>query len=155
MNAMKISWQWQAFHDLSPTALYKLLQLRASVFVVEQQCAYQDLDDGDYRALHLLGWTPDQQLAAYARLFFPAEGQSDCSIGRFVVASPYRRGSGLGIAMGREILKYFAASPHRNCRIVVSAQQYLEKLYERFGFRSQGEPYLEDGIWHVKMIKGG
>jgi ElaA protein len=154
MNAMKISWQWQAFHDLSPAALYQLLQLRLAVFGVEQQCVYQDIDGQDEQALHLLGWTPDKQLAAYARLFFPTAASDDCGFGRVVVAKPYR-GLKLGDQLMVEILQRLADSPYHSHCIVISAQQYLEKFYGKFGFKSEGEPYLEDGIWHVKMIKGG
>lgn len=146
---MTLTWTSKAFHDLSLTELYDLLQLRSEVFVVEQTCAFQDMDGQDAGAYHLLGQAPGGKLAAYARLFDAGICYDEVSIGRVIVAQDFRR-YGLGKELMRRAIAhcetYFAPQP-----IKIGAQQYLERFYEEFGFVRCGEMYLEDGIPHIPM----
>ncbi|RAK62904.1 GNAT family N-acetyltransferase [Hymenobacter edaphi] len=146
---MTLTWTLKPFADLTTTELYALLQLRSEVFVVEQQCPFQDLDGLDQQAHHLLGRTPDGELAAYARLFGPGRSYAEVSIGR-VVAAPRLRRYGFGRALMQRAIEacaaLFGAQP-----IKIGAQEYLRAFYESFGFRQQGAGYLEDGIPHIYM----
>lgn len=146
---MTLTWTLKPFADLTLAELYALLQLRSEVFVVEQQCAFQDIDGQDQAAYHLLGFSPEGELAAYARLFGPGLSYAEVSIGR-VVASPRLRRFGLGRQLMRQALgeceRLFGPQP-----IKIGAQLYLKAFYESFGFRQLGDGYLEDGIPHIYM----
>jgi len=144
-----INWQCKYFSDLTNFELYKILQLRNEVFVVEQNCAYQDCDDKDLKAYHLMGWQ-DENLIAYTRLRAKGISYNDAaSIGR-VVTSPFFRKRNIGKELMQksiiEIYRFFG-----KITIKVSAQYYLKKFYESFGFVQQTEIYLEDGIEHICM----
>jgi ElaA protein len=149
---MTLTWTTKPFADLTLAELYSLLQLRSEVFVVEQQCAFQDIDGQDQAAHHLLGYTESGELAAYARLFAAGLSYPEVSIGR-VVASPRLRRHGFGRALMQRAIEECAAlfGPQP---IRIGAQQYLQRFYESFGFRQQGEGYLEDGIPHIYMLRG-
>lgn len=138
------------FNELSTGELYDILQLRSEVFVVEQDCVYQDVDGKDHRAIHILGYI-QEHLAAYARIFAPGEYFDECAIGR-VVVSPNHRSGGYGKAIMeaaiQKAIQHFGAT-----EIAVSAQTYLHKFYNDLGFHPIGEEYLEDGIPHIKMIR--
>jgi ElaA protein len=138
--------EWSA---LSADELYALLALRAEVFVVEQSCPYQDLDGADRRATHL--WIPadDGAPLAYARLFAPGVKRAEAVIGR-VVSAPAVRRHGYGRAVFAEAMRRLAAA-HGPARVWISAQKYLQRFYEGFGFRRDGDDYLEDGIPHLPM----
>lgn len=138
----------RAFDELTLKELYSILQLRSEVFVVEQNCAYQDLDGIDYGALHLMCVT-DSGLISYARLLKPGTSYDEAAIGR-VVVSPDQRGN----ARGRELMVKAIEECYRVFHshvIIISAQQYLEKFYASLGFVSEGDMYLEDNIPHIKM----
>ncbi len=149
IQLLSMQWTLKKFSELSNTELYALLQLRSLVFVVEQNCAYADLDDKDQGSWHLMGWDQDD-LIAYTRLLPPGLAFEECSIGR-VVTSPSVRGQGIG----RNLMKHsieqcrqlFGSEP-----IQIGAQRYLEAFYGSLGFVVVGEPYLEDGIPHIHMI---
>jgi ElaA protein len=147
-------WEWLHFSALSAEQLYAVLALRMDVFILEQQCLWNDLDGLDQDAHHLLGWrTVDgkRQLAAYLRLLAPGVHYDEMSIGR-VVNARFARGSGIG----RELLNYgikLAEQQYPGQRIKIGAQRYLEKFYASFGFLTVSEPYDEDGIMHVKMLR--
>ena len=149
-----VAWQWKRFAKLKPAELYALLAARAAVFVVEQQCAFQDLDSADEHAWHLLGWATVNQaptLAAYLRLIDPGRKYAEPSIGRVLTTGPFR-GTGLGREAMREGLARAAALyPGRPVRI--GAQQRLERFYVELGFRTVSAPYDEDGIAHVEMLR--
>jgi Predicted acyltransferase len=141
------------FNDLSAHTLYEILALRSEVFVVEQNCPYQDCDGKDLQSWHLLGRDASGKLVCYTRLL--PEGLAYpgyASIGG-VVSSPSVRGSGAGKSLMEESVRHcrqlFGDTP-----IKIGAQTYLLRFYESFGFRSTGEEYLEDGIPHTKMILG-
>lgn len=152
-----VDWRCVPYAALTLDELYLLLQLRQRVFIVEQTCPYLDTDGSDHEAWHLLGWTRDADgrriLGAYARLFRPGIKFAEASIGR-VVTNPAVRRSGLGRALMREaIARVQDLAPGAPVRI--GAQRYLERFYESFGFRVASEPYDEDGIAHVEMLRTG
>ena len=126
-----------------------MLAARVAVFVVEQNCPYQDLDGLDGDAEHLIAWS-GTQVAGYLRVLAPGTLFDDPSIGRIITTKPFR-GSGLGrdlVAKGLERTRQrYPGKPVR-----ISAQKYLEKFYRDFGFVAVSEPYLEDGIPHVEML---
>jgi ElaA protein len=148
------SWQWSRFSELSPEDLYAAVQLREAVFIVEQQCPYNDADGRDPHAWHLLGWSGQRSgkdLVAYARVFEPGVRYAESSIGR-VVTAPRVRGSGLGKALMAEALRRVESlAPGQAVKI--AAQRRLEKFYLELGFRTISEPYEEDGIIHVDMLR--
>ena len=138
------------FDELTPKELYAILQLRNEVFVVEQNCVFQDADNKDQPSYHFMLWD-DELLAGYTRLVPPGIAYEFASVGR-VVTSPQRRSTGIGkILMQKsieEIEKLFGKSS-----IKLGAQLYLKKFYEAFGFIQSGEIYLEDGIQHIEMTR--
>lgn len=137
------------FTDLSPQELYDVLKLRSEVFVVEQNCVYQDLDGKDARALHVIG-KKEHRVVAYTRLFNQGDYYSDAgSIGRVVVKASERK-----YGYGQDIMKasITALDGFKIKKIRISAQSYLKNFYTSLGFREQGEAYLEDGIPHIAMV---
>lgn len=146
----KLSWQCLTFHSLTPGQLYSVLQLRSEVFVVEQACIYQDLDDADQDAMHLIGYL-DQQLACYARLLPPGVKYEEPSIGRIASHPTFRRHGHGRSAVKKAIDICLDIWPAEGIKI--SAQQRLENFYREFGFRTVSAPYLEDGIPHIEMFR--
>ncbi|MBD3723349.1 MAG: GNAT family N-acetyltransferase [Flavobacteriaceae bacterium] len=145
---MKIQFEIKRFNELSTVELYNLLQLRSEVFVVEQNCVYQDIDGKDEKALHVLGYYQGD-LAAYARLFNKGYYFDEASIGRVVVSPKYRDKK-----FGHDLMKTAieAISEFYNEKeITISAQEYLQKFYESHGFVKISEMYLEDDIPHIRM----
>jgi ElaA protein len=136
------------FTDFDIQELYQLLQLRTEVFVVEQDCVYQDMDGKDQKAIHILGYVNDQ-LAAYTRIFKPGDYFDQSSIGR-VVVSPLYRGKSYGKEIMNASIAFIKAENYPSVKI--SAQCYLDKFYMDLGFISTGEKYLEDGIPHQAMV---
>ena len=147
---MTIEWICKQHSDLGKEQLYALLKLRSDVFVVEQKCAYPDLDGQDLEGdtYHLMGWE-DDQLMAYLRLLDPESQGGDVVIGR-VITAPAGRGKGLGHAMMEQALKQ-AQKHWPQVPIYLSAQAHLQGYYGRYGFEVAGEQYLEDGIPHIGM----
>ncbi len=143
-------WILKQFADLTPKELYNILQLRNEVFIVEQNCPYQDLDNKDLYAYHLMGMKEDK-LLAYARLLAPGISYSESSIGR-VVSSPSARKTGIGKKLMQESIEQVRNLFHTDT-IRIGAQFYLQKFYESFGFIQDGEIYLEDNIPHILMLK--
>jgi ElaA protein len=148
---LKLDWLTKAFDRLTVTELYDAMHLRLAVFVVEQQCWYQDADGLDQNCLHLLGRLPSGRLVCYLRIVPPGHKYAEPSIGRVVVDKNFR-GSGIGtVLMTRGIEITVDKYPAIGIRI--AAQKYLERFYRRFGFTSTGNDYLEDGIPHVEMYR--
>ncbi len=140
----------KTFDALTKRELYDLLRLRSQVFVVEQDCVYEDIDGKDQKAMHVIG-TKDGVMVAYARIFKPGDYADEASIGRVVVRKGQRK-----FGFGKDIMKeaIHAVHNHYNEKIIrVSAQMYLERFYHEFGFNQIGDGYLEDGIPHIGMIK--
>ena len=137
------------FQELTTTELYSLLQLRSEVFVVEQDCVYQDIDYKDQKALHVIGFK-NNKIVAYTRLFKPGDYFELASIGRVVVAKNERQhkyGYDLMEASINAIKKHYNTS-----EIKISAQCYLKRFYNNLDFSEIGEEYLEDGIPHIGML---
>ena len=147
-----ITWTCTPFAELSVDDLYAAMRLRQEVFVVEQRCAYLDADGRDHEAQHLLGKVPSlpRDLAAYARLFVSIDGAPSV-IGRVITHASVRR-HGMGKALMAEAIRRLEALAPA-APIALGAQRYLERFYEGFGFRVVSEPYDEDGIPHVKMLR--
>ena len=144
----EISWDCRHFDQLDSNELYCILQLRTEVFVLEQDCVYQDMDGMDQQAYHLSG-TVDGQLRFYARLFPPGIKYPQASIGR-VISSDAARGKGYGRAlMNAAVENCMRLWPDKD--IAISAQQHLEDFYQSVGFETASEPYMEDGIPHIQM----
>ena len=140
----------KSFKEINTQELYDLLQLRSEVFVVEQQCIYQDIDGKDQKAIHVLGYK-DSHLVAYTRLFAPGDYFDETSIGRVVVAERERQhkyGYDIMNASIEAAYQHYGPGP-----IKVSAQSYLKRFYNNLGFKEVGEEYLEDGIPHTAMLK--
>jgi ElaA protein len=152
--ASEIAWQWSRFAEITPHELYAALRARSEIFVVEQDCVFLDMDDVDQSAWHLLGWAERggiRTLAAYLRLLPPGCKFTEASIGRVLTTADFRR-TGAGRALMAEgVRRSTEIHPERGIRI--GAQRYLEKFYAGFGFRRASEPYLEDGIEHIEMLR--
>lgn len=149
-----IEWQWRCFAQLSGAELYQVLARRQDVFVLEQQCLYQDIDGLDLDAHHLLGWRTidgERQLAAYLRCLAPGVKYAEMSLGR-VLTSRQARGCGIGRALLAQGIAR-AQQQYPGQRIRIGAQQYLERFYAGFGFKTSSQPYDEDGIMHVEMLR--
>ncbi len=147
---MELNIEIKKFSELSLAELYAILQLRSEVFVVEQDCVYQDIDGKDAEALHVLG-TKNGNIVAYTRCFAPGYYFPEAAIGRVIVKESERK-----FGYGHEIMKASATAIFKNyntSNIKLSAQQYLIKFYESHGYQCIGEGYLEDGIPHIAMIK--
>jgi ElaA protein len=138
----------KSFSELNTTELYSILQLRSEVFVVEQDCVYQDIDFKDQKALHVLGYKNDV-LIAYTRIFKPEDYFNNSSIGRVLVKETERKfnyGHQIMKASLKAIKEYYKVD-----KITISAQKYLKKFYESHGFYQVNDEYLEDGIPHIRM----
>jgi ElaA protein len=147
-----IKTQIKSFSELSIKELYRILQLRSEVFVVEQDCVYQDIDGKDEKALHVLG-IKNNQIIAYTRIFKPGDYFENASIGRVVVAKNER-----AFKYGYDIMKVSIEaikSEFKEEKIKISAQVYLKLFYNNCGFKEIGDEYLEDDIPHIAMIKDG
>ncbi len=145
---MKVS--FKTFSELTTKELYQILQLRSEVFVVEQNCVYQDIDGKDKKAIHIIG-VVQNKIVAYTRCFKPGDYFKEASIGRVVVKKNQRklkRGNQIMIHSVKTIEKLFQTKT-----IIISAQSHLISFYNNLGFYSVGNEYLEDGIPHIEMIK--
>lgn len=143
-----IQFEIKPFAALSTTELYEILQLRSEVFVVEQNCVYQDIDGKDEKAIHVLGYY-EGVLAAYSRIFKPNDYFEASSIGRVIVKPSHRDKK-----LGHDLMKTSIAAVKdifHETNITISAQMYLQKFYESHGFVVVGESYLEDDIPHIEM----
>ena len=138
------------FHELTIQELYNILQLRSEVFVVEQNCIYQDIDGKDQKAVHIF-IEENKDVLAYSRVFNEGEYFENPSIGRVVVKKE-KRGTELGKKIMMEGEKYIKET-FTNKKIEISAQKYLKDFYSELGYEFTGNEYLEDGIPHIRMIK--
>ncbi|MGC6526384.1 MAG: GNAT family N-acetyltransferase [Flavobacteriaceae bacterium] len=140
----------KSFEELSKLELYKILRLRAEVFIVEQDCVYQDVDDKDQKALHVLIKKSDE-IIGYTRLFWPGDYFKEASIGRVVISKEERHNNYGSQLMKASILA--VSEKMKEKKIKISAQTYLKKFYNNLGFLESGKEYLEDGIPHIAMFK--
>ncbi len=146
-----MTWTLKPWRDLTRDELYDVLTLRQRVFVVEQRCAYLDNDGHDADAVHLWHTDSEGRVDAYLRVFGPGIKYAETSLGRVVTAPEVRR-TGLGRALVAKGLDVVAAR-FDGAAVRISAQAYLERFYEDFGFRRVGENYLEDDIPHCEMLR--
>lgn len=152
-----MEWKLKEFGQLNTEELYEILKLRAEVFVVEQNCVYQDLDGADKKCYHLSGWINGNTLAAYARIL-PAgtdtydkkENRYHGSLGRVVVAPEFR---GIGHQLVEKALKAYDETIGKDVPCIIHAQAHLKSFYESHGFRQSGEICLIDGIKHMEMTR--
>ncbi|WP_394974443.1 GNAT family N-acetyltransferase [uncultured Croceitalea sp.] len=142
--------QVKTYQELTREDLYELLRLRTEVFVVEQDCVYQDIDNKDQKAIHVIG-TKENQIVAYTRVFKSGDYFDNPSIGRVVVDKSNRKhgyGKDIMLASIEAIENLFGKN-----NIELSAQVYLKNFYNDLNFKEKGEEYLEDGIPHIRMIR--
>lgn len=147
---MSLKIEVKTFGELTTIELYAMLQLRSAVFVVEQDCVYQDMDGKDQNALHILGFKNDT-LVAYTRIFKPGDYFDYASIGRVVVCQTeraFKYGYAIMEASIKAVEVRFGATT-----IKISAQEHLQQFYNNLGFSKTGTSYLEDGIPHIAMLK--
>jgi len=147
-NGEAVRCDWLCFEALSPSLLYDLLRFRQAIFVVEQHCAYPDLDGLDQRAEHLLLWR-DASWAGCLRLI-PYPEEARVAIGRVAVAAPLRR-RGLARLMMAEALTRCRCE-HPDCAVTLAAQTYLVPFYQSLGFRTISQPFDDYGLVHVEML---
>lgn len=148
---MSFTFQWACFSELQPLRLYQLLQLRSAVFVLEQTCLYPDMDGCDPQCEHLCAVTEDDRLVGTLRLLPPGLKFPPASLGRLAVAAEMR---GQGIA--RQLMLaglQRLAERYPEAPVQIGGQRYLERFYQQLGFVTTTAPYLEDGIWHVDMMR--
>jgi len=145
-----ITWQWYQFAELATLQWYAVAAAREAVFIVEQDCAYQELDGWDLRATHLIGWHGDE-VAAYLRCFAPGVKYVESALGRILTTQAHRNAG-----LGRELVARGLARTealHPSSAVRISAQAHLARFYASFGFVVASEPYMEDGISHVEMVR--
>ena len=146
-----MQWILKTFNELTLDEFHNILQLRIDVFVVEQNCAYNELDNKDKIAFHFFCKDKKDVIIGYTRIFKPGDYYKEAAFGR-VVVHPAFRNQKLGFLLVEktmlEIKKLFNTTS-----IKIGAQTYLEKFYKSVGFQQIGEPYIEDGIPHIHMIK--
>ncbi len=139
----------KTFDEISAVEMYEMLRLRSEVFVVEQDCVYQDIDNKDQKAFHVFGYK-ENELIAYSRIFDSGDYFELPSIGRIVVKENQRKFK-YGYQLVEESIKCITDNFEEKS-ILISAQTHLIKFYNSLGFIQQGEEYLEDGIPHIKML---
>jgi ElaA protein len=151
MNSISsLEWRWLKLEDITGPEFYQIAKLRQEIFIVEQACLFADLDDLDPLTHHLLV-TQNHNLVAYLRVLPPDSLQDPVYFSRVAAAIPHRK-QGLGVELIQEAIRYIQEQfPGRE--IVISAQNYLETFYLKFGFERIGTPYTEDGIPHIAMRK--
>ena len=147
----ELKWTLKSFAEITTTELYKLLQQRQDVFILEQECKYPDLDDKDQITLHLMGWI-DDELVAYARVFPPRTlFETESSFGRVLIHQKYRRYS-----YGKELIQKLidtSIAEFKTSSIRIEAQYYLLRFYENFGFKAYGDTFLDAGVEHIMMVR--
>ncbi|MDF2606884.1 MAG: acetyltransferase, family [Bacillales bacterium] len=145
-----MEWFLKGFNDLKVEELYRILSLRAEIFIVEQNCPYQDIDFKDLKSKHLFAMI-DGEVAAYCRIVDKGVSFEEISIGRVIVKDKYRT-IGLGQQMMRMAIKYITDEMNESY-IRISAQAYLKNFYSSLGFEQVSEVYLEDDIPHIEMLR--
>jgi len=139
---MSVVWKVKKWEELKKEELYEILRLRAEIFIVEQECPYQDVDNKDIFSQHLFGKIKNE-IVCYTRVFL---NEDPSIIGRLVVKKQFRNKG-----IGREIMRRSINIISKEKVIFISAQSYLKEFYESLGFIKKGKEYLEDGIVHIPM----
>ncbi|KYG32339.1 GNAT family N-acetyltransferase [Alkalihalobacillus trypoxylicola] len=144
-------WYIKAFHELSVEELYNIMRLRMDVFIIEQNCIYQELDGADQRAYHLFLKKDEGQILAYSRLFLKGDYFTEASIGRVIVEKD-SRSFGYAKQLLNQSIEFLEIEKNQT-NIVIQAQLYLLSFYQSFGFEPISEPYMHDDIEHIDMKK--
>ena len=152
-DTVNIQYTWSGFKELGLHGLYDILRLRQQVFIIEQVSLYPDIDGNDPDALHLTARGEDGKLAGCLRLLPPGATNRRPAVGRLAIAKSFR-GLKLGNRLMAESIRK-ADELYAGCGIYISAQQHLIPFYGKLGFVPRGNPYDEDGILHIDMIRPG
>ena len=147
----KITWTAKAFKDLSVDEYFEIIYLRTEIFVVEQDCPYQEVDEKDRQSYHLFGRAENGELIAVTRVLPKGISYDEISVGRVALKKEYR-GKGIADTLMLETLNFIKQEFGKQA-IRISAQEYLLKCYNKHGFKQVGEMYLEDDIPHIEMLK--
>ena len=134
------------FDELDSKTLHDIFLLRSEVFVVEQDCVYQDIDGKDVNSIHIIG-KKQEEIIAYSRIM--NLNNEFCSIGRVLVKKELRK-KGIGLKLMKKSIEK-AKKLYNKKKIKISAQEYLKNFYTDIGFKHTGKSYLEDGIPHIEM----
>lgn len=145
---MELTWKYSFFDELTTAELYAIIELRNEVFVLEQNCVYQDADNKDQKSYHLCGWNNDK-LVAYCRILPPGISFAEASIGRVVTAPSFRK-TGIGKLLMQQAIIHTLQQFNVE-KITIGGQLYLKKFYESHGFIQISDTYLEDNIPHIEM----
>lgn len=148
VDLQTLNWHWKTFETMSAREFHDIAKLRQQVFIVEQACLFSDLDDLDPITQHLMA-THENELIAYARVLAPHKPKDPVYISRICTDINHRK-HGVGHELMKKALEYIQQH-YPNKEVVISAQSYLEKFYNKFDFKRIGKPYLEDGIPHIAM----
>lgn len=144
-----MNWIIKTFNELTTDELYKILQLRNEVFIVEQECPYQDIDGKDNESYHIF-LKKDNEVIAYSRILKKGISYEQASIGRVIVKKDYRGGN-IAKDMLLKSISFIKNSLHEK-EIKIQAQAYLDKFYSSLGFEKISDVYLEDNIPHMDML---
>lgn len=145
-----ITWHFKTFDELTKKELYEIIRLRIEVFVIEQSAPYQDCDRKDYESFHFYG-TLNNEIVAYARLIPPGISYPEPCLSRVISSQKVRRDGYGRKLVGLSLEAMNTQFNTTNCRI--SAQLYLQRFYESFGFKRVSDVYLEDDLPHVEMVR--
>lgn len=148
---MELNFTIKHFRDLSPIEIYQIFQLRFNVFVVEQNCIYDEFDNYDLDAIHIQLRNEHKELIAYSRIIPPGKKYHEASFGRFLLKADYR-GKGIADILAKESINQINAN-YGEIEIKIEAQSYLQNFYERQGFEVISSPYDWDGILHIDMLR--
>ena len=143
---MQIIWKQKKFNDLTNTELYKILQLRSKIFVVEQNCVYNDLDNLDFEANHIICFL-EKNIIGYSRII---DKKANIVIGRIIVEKKYRK-KGIGEKLVKKSIRTAKRKIGKKS-IIISAQKQWDSFYKKLNFKCTGKEYLEDGIPHQEMF---
>ena len=146
------NWFIKHFSELTTLEYHNLIQLRVEVFVIEQNCPYQDIDGKDLDAYHIWCVNEKGEFLCTSRILKPGVSYPEVAIGR-VCTSIKARGKKIGVEMMNRCIDFVEVEMKQKC-IRISAQTYLLKFYSDLGFKSTGKEYLEDDIPHVEMLRG-
>jgi ElaA protein len=151
MTNNKITWQTKAFKELTVDEYFEILFLRTAIFVVEQDCPYQEVDEKDRQSFHLFGRAENGEVIAVTRILPQGISYAEVSIGRVALKKTFR-GQGIAATLMIESLK-FVSQQFGEVRVRISAQQHLHNYYNKHGFNQVGTMYLEDNIPHIEMLR--
>lgn len=145
---MIVDWHLKAFENLSKKELYEILKIRQEVFIIEQECLFEDIDNYDFNAYHFIGYINNNNaLGAYLRMILCSDDAQEIYFSRVLVNKNFRK-----IGLGRDLLLTALSQPlTKRKRVIIAAQAYLKEFYQSIGFLQISNEYLEDNLMHIKM----